>query len=417
MAKLLLLAAVCYAQLPELRNTVPLEHAAVAALAPALPGSTTDGPSLLLTTFYPFGKDSVQYLPDALSAATSNATLKLRMIEDVTVWPNQASPAVPGSVPGYAQKVVVAGGFFVSPSKSTGTVDIFDVSAFPSVARMQVSEDKKANFYHHTEWLDVDGDGKLDLVGARCFKSMNPLSKPEGELVWFKQPDDPTKGPWKTEVLADGPDVAFTKVNLDGGSSTQFVVTQFFTSQQLAVFSCSQPLWSACANNTGVSTVVIDRSDGPFFNVQWVDLNGDGKKEILATTNEANGKGAVYAYEQPANWRTDPWKKHVLATGYKPKNPFLPGQGAPGSALAFDLFIGPHGKSAASTPYILVSGDDMGIVDLLAPRGDAPYAYDQIRIINSTGTVGTPAVHSSKGEATVLFVPLFAENKLGIYSF
>ena len=31
--------------------------------------------------------------------------------------------------------------------------------------------------------------------------------------------------------------------------------------------------------------------------LQHVDLNGDGKKDLLATTNTANGKGAVYAFE------------------------------------------------------------------------------------------------------------------------
>ena len=37
-------------------------------------------------------------------------------------------------------------------------------------------------------------------------------------------------------------------------------------------------------------------------------VNGDGKKDLLASTNEANGRGGVYAYEQPqgaGNWRTE----------------------------------------------------------------------------------------------------------------
>lgn len=409
------LVASVHGVMPELKNKIPLKHVAVATMAPGFRGDS--GAALLLTTFYPFGPDHVYFIPHARSLV--NATAIPQLIENVTVWPNQASPAQQGAIAGSENKVVVAGGFFVSPKKSTGTVDIFDVSNYPDVARTQVSEDKKGNFYHHTEWVDVNGDGKLDIVGARCFNptKLFKKTKAKGELVWFEQPDDPTVGPWKTRVLANGPDVSFTQVNLDGDKNVQFVATQFFTSKQLAIYSCSHPTWSMCENNTDVSVVVLDTGDGAYFNVQWVDLNGDGKKDILATTNEANGKGAVYAFEQPKNWRTDTWAKHVLASGYKPKDRYLPGKGSPGSALAFDLFVGPTGKAAASVPHIMVSGDDMGIVDILSPRQNQSFVYDQIRIINSTNTIGTPTFHNYPNEPTLLFVPLFAESQLGVYSF
>ena len=38
----------------------------------------------------------------------------------------------------------------------------------------QVSVDKHAWFYHHTEWLDVNGDGLLDIVAARAVEPLAP---------------------------------------------------------------------------------------------------------------------------------------------------------------------------------------------------------------------------------------------------
>ena len=54
---------------------------------------------------------------------------------------------------------------------------------------------------------------------------------------------------------------------------------------------------------------------GAPFDVQYVDLNNDGKKDLLATNHEhAADESAVFAYEVPENWQTDPWTRHVLAT-------------------------------------------------------------------------------------------------------
>ena len=35
------------------------------------------------------------------------------------------------------------------------------------------------------------------------------------------------------------------------------------------------------------------------FNIEWVDLNGDGLKDLLVTSQGDSGSGRVLAYEQP----------------------------------------------------------------------------------------------------------------------
>ena len=57
----------------------------------------------------------------------------------------------------------------------------------------------------------MDGDGKLDIVAARATVPMTSGAKPEGELLWLKQPAiNATNGsPWVETVVVAGPDVDF----------------------------------------------------------------------------------------------------------------------------------------------------------------------------------------------------------------
>ena len=47
--------------------------------------------------------------------------------------------------------------------------------------------------------MDMDGDGLLDVLAARCTYPVWPWAKKQGELVWLKQPaQDALAGqPWQ----------------------------------------------------------------------------------------------------------------------------------------------------------------------------------------------------------------------------
>ena len=66
-----------------------------------------------------------------------------------------------------------------------------------------------------------------------------------------------------------------------------------------------------------------------------------------------------------------------------------------------------------------VRADDGGYIDLLTPIGPAgSWNYSRVRVVNSTGTVGTPAVGDLDQDGFADFaVPLYAENKVAVYSF
>ena len=85
----------------------------------------------------------------------------------------------------------------------------------------------------------------------------------------------------------------------------------------------------------------------------------------------------------------------------------------------FHIHAGSLGGAAAPRPAVVVSADDGGFVDLLLPTGaPSSWGFAKHRIINSTGTVGTVAVGDMTGDGLVeLAVPLYAENKVAIYTF
>jgi len=300
-------------------------------------------------------------------------------------------------------------------------LDITNAAAGEPSTTIPVSTPRKGFFYHHAVFSDINGDGRKDVLAARAYKSsFNPFAKAKTDLVWFEQPEGDVKSPWTEHQLTgeDGPGVGFTLCDLDNDNRMEVVASQFFAKQQLSVWWCDAPSgkWSDCNNGTNVRSAVIDDGEGaPFFNVQWVDLNHDGKKDLLATTNTANGKGAVFAYEQPKDFKAEgaKWVVHRLADGYKPTKAFLPGRGAPGYAQAF--FVN---KKTDVIPSILVSGDDAGVVDLLTPVPSKAFEYSKVRLVNSTGTVGSPAIGDIDGDGFAeIAVPLFAENKVAFYRY
>ena len=417
----------------------PLKHAAVATFdTTTYPNVHDNGPALLLTSFFPFGNDGVYSVPNIRQhLANPFQAVNITTLDANANWPNMASPVPTGAVPSWSPSsssstdpayVLTAGGFFVSPSKATGDISLLDITNVDisgAVTKTTISTPKKGNFYHQAEWVDIDGDSKLDILAARAYKpSFNPFGKSQGNLVWLKPPNTPG-GPWIEQQLTglDGPGVAFTLCDVDGDGKEEVVAAQYFVKAQLSMWWCEADHWSGCINGTNVKSLVIDAAEGaPFFAVEWTDLNGDGKKELLATTNTANGKGAVFVYEQNTNIdstkKVSPkdisWTKHKIADGYKPTKAYLPGRGSPGRATSFFVHKNDTMKS------ILVSADDGGWMDLLIPSSTASTAwtYDKIRVLNSTGTVGTPGISDVDGDGWAEFaVPLFAEDKVALYTF
>ena len=68
----------------------------------------------------------------------------------------------------------------------------------------------------------MNNDGRLDVVAARCYEPQY-VGKSDSELIWIEQPED-ASADWETHVIyPNGPDVAFTVVDLDGDGKSQII--------------------------------------------------------------------------------------------------------------------------------------------------------------------------------------------------
>lgn len=264
----------------------------------------------------------------------------------------------------------------------------------------------------------MDGDGKLDIVGARATVPTSGGS-PEGELMWLKQPANWKSVPWVETVAASGPDVDFIMEDLNGDHKYEVIAAQFFSAEILAVYSCSEATWSLCSPSHGVTRNTIDKEKGPFFNVKYVDLNNDGKKDLLVSNNQDDGTGSVFAYDRAA---TGIFTRHMLASGFKPTPTALPSPGAhsrgsPGAVLPFHINTAMEGKEK---PQVLLSGDDGGFVALLRPTSEESlsWSYSVEYIVNSTGTMGQPSLSDIDSDGiTEVFVPFYSEDKVEAFTF
>lgn len=409
---------VCVQAQPTLRRVAAwkLPHVATLTGARDLPGAS--GPVVLGTTFGPFGTDNIF----ALTSLPKRQAAQMVTISNEFKWPNELA-AVPTEVGLEGSHLAVADGFLF-PGKRSGGVHLLNVSqGLEHPVATQLTETKDYWFYHHTEWFDVDGDGLRDLLAARATKPFI-FGGPDAELVWVKNLG---AGRWgTTEVLIHGPGVSFHVTRFGDGTLPEIVATEFFKDHTLAIYSCSQATWAACGQSGKYKKSILDDQEGPFFASQIVDLNGDGKPEILATSQQAktvDGRVLAYELKEGGDGRDSAsWTRHVLADGFRPRPKEPSGSGSPGSAQAFISDAAVGGK-----PHIIFSGDDGGFVDILVPTSQSAsdWIYEKRSVYQTDKktqqgvcTIGTVYAADIDGTGKPeVFVASYAEDQLLMFTF
>ncbi|NQD36609.1 VCBS repeat-containing protein [Permianibacter sp. IMCC34836] len=360
----------------------------------------SEDPSLLISSFQPFGRDEVRHIAN-IGSFVSNVSLAAEQTLATTItWPN-GMHTVPESISGGAPLIAVAGGFLV-PGKGTGAITLLDRD---TKSTRKLTRDKSGWFYHRIAWFDVDNDGRLDILTARGNKPLFGSAK--GELLWLKQPSsNPLTATWTEHVLKSGPDVHFVIDDLNGDGTPEIVATEFFA-KKLSLH------WF---EGGVLKSRVLDSSLGAAFDVSIEDLNNDGRRDLLVTNHENQAaKAAVFAYEVPQEVKTGTFIRHTLLTNIQTRNSGA-GQASPGTAFAFH----PQVSNANGKPQIMVSGDGSQRVHWLAPTStsSSDWNYQERIVVDVGGTVGQLAIADVNGDGYVeVFVPAYDANKIYAFTF
>lgn len=245
-------------------------------------------------------------------------------------------------------------------------------------------------FYHKVEWHDMDQDGDLDMLTARCLND-GPITPINQTLLWFENNGQfPTQiSLWKEHEIAAGnntADVFFdtTYLTRPGTEKQQLVIAvSGFYSQQLELVWTEDPDddWLYVSKHR---SIIVDNA-GWYFEVEFHDVNGDGKKEMLTTTwSRSSENGALFTYSiNAADWRNpDSWFRHDIYTRF-PR--FLnAGFGSPGG------FASGLKKAGDKRETIWVSGDDDGQVYQHVPLADVAsnWRYETTSIYKTDDDIG-----------------------------
>jgi hypothetical protein len=200
---------------------------------------------------------------------------------------------------------------------------------------------------------DIDGDGREDVVVG----TGNVIEPVVGNVYWFKAPEDPT-GEWQRfdieagsansyfkmctmdvnedsmpDIIAGGrkgaaifinpgtPDEAgalWEKISFPGDTGSALYLDDLDQDGRPDVVNTllhGNVSWFAIAYENGevvLNRTMIDEDLDNAFDVNCMDINGDGRKDVIVTTlNQPN----IYWYEAPAN-SGEPWIRHDLSTTY-----------------------------------------------------------------------------------------------------
>ncbi len=317
------------------------------------------------------------------------------------VWPNETSRVPDGVLP--FEAIVSPQGFQVAPQPGRLslirldnpelTEYIVEQSSFKPPRCEPGSADNQPWFYHDAHFVDMDADGRKDLVTVRSsFRVRGGFCPPTGQLVWFRNPGDALRAdqPWQEFVVVDsepkpgGPEVNMNVYDLEGDGVPEVIASHFFKYDAITVYGAPEGgNWSDVDPRNGpvVRQRDIMRGQGNPFAVEIVDLNLDGRVDVLTSNHQGDNcfevtqseiPGRVIAIEQPADGRLfdSDWQVHVLKDNIRPNPTFPepkagPGRLAPNRAVAFWPARMLEGNSK---PWILAGGDEASRVWVLKPR-------------------------------------------------
>ena len=343
-----------------------------------------------------------------------------------TVWPNEASRIPDGVLP--FEALILPQGFPSSPFPGRLTILNLESPTLEEYLVHETNPPESQRSYHTAAFYDMDGDGLKDIVTVRSGLRWTPFFHPPfSELVYFRNPGedlDPNVQ-WEEHVLYGGPLVSFFGPDIDillydfeNSGVPQIVATHFFSVPENAmgkIVLYAAPIGGTWADVNAYIPAklprvkVLSEDQGSPMGIAAVDINGDGKVDILATNHEVSEclgipgtlPGKVFALEQPTSGDlfVDDWTLHVLADDYNPQPNFglRSMRRSPGHAIPFHVDQDNEGR-----PWILVSGDQAGRVWMMKPQQDSEWEYHTAVIFDINDYYGENTTQSYSDDWTII---------------
>ncbi len=355
-----------------------------------------------------FERDLIAVIPnlDSLDIEAFDADRDLKILSDNDgvsrqVWPNETARVPDGVVP--FEAIVAPQGFQSTPRP--GRLSLINLddpelteyivhqSSFKAPRCEPGSADNQPWFYHDAKFIDMDQDGRRDIVTVRSsFIVAGGICPPTGQLVWFKNPGDELRPDqaWRETVLVDtqpkpgGPEINMNIFDFEGDGIPEVVATHFFKYDAMTIYGApADGQWSDVDLENGIVPRQhdISRGQGNPFAVEIVDLNLDGRVDILTSNHQGDNcfsatqfevPGRVMVLEQPADDKlfSSKWLLHVIKDDIRPNPTYPPPQRGPGRlapnrAVAF---WPARILQDQTKPWILVGGDEASRVWILKPQ-------------------------------------------------
>ena len=222
--------------------------------------------------------------------------------------PNRAQ-FVPADVFPDEHVIMVPDGFLIPGHKNGGVYLMIQDKEHTHHTNktVRITKEKKDHWFHSGHWVDMNGDGLKDILIAR-----SNGEKKGGVLLWLENPGETALDgtEWEQHHIVDGPDV-YTSIDFLPQYPGEVIVwaSQFFD-EKLGVYRVS------LTDGELIDSKIIDSDIGSAYAADLVDLNGDGKKQLLANNWQKKHNG-LWAYTVPDDIINGTYEKHTIAKDFK----------------------------------------------------------------------------------------------------